>query len=79
MADLGDEWVLLQVRTGEYYTINDVGVRIFKHSRDGISYEELLDMLIQHYDVNKSRLEKDIKIFIEDMERFGLIDVRDPD
>ena len=75
VADLGDEWVLLHVGTGDYYTINEVGVKIFQHARKEVVIEELIDDLFDQYDVGREKLEKDARKFIQEMCQFGLISI----
>lgn len=76
VADLGDEAVLLDPSTGNYYALNEVAARILELATSETTVDMLVKALLDEYDVDRGRLEADVSVFIHDLEAKGLLDVR---
>jgi hypothetical protein len=72
-ADLGAEVALLAVRSGLYYSLADVGVRVWQLIRDGINREDLVSVLLTEYDVEATALERDLDSLLDSLTREGLV------
>jgi hypothetical protein len=72
-ADLGAEVALLAVRSGLYYSLADIGVRVWQLIRDGISREDLVSVLLTEYDVEATGLERDLDSLLDSLTREGLV------
>ena len=48
---LDDEMVLLNLDSGEYFGLNDTGTRVWELLADGRSREEVIDHLIEEFEV----------------------------
>ena len=72
-ADLGGESVLLDPTSGRYFGLNEVGTRIFELLSEPRSVADLVDILVQEYDVGAGRLRRDVEEFVGAMLSRGLI------
>ncbi len=73
--DLGGEAVLLNLKTGRYYGLDEVGTRMWllltQHGRVEAAYRVLLD----EYDVTEDRLQHDLLGFIDELAAHELLHV----
>lgn len=76
VADLGSEAVLLDPSSGSYYGLNEVAARILDLAREETTIDQIVDRLLDEFDVERQRLAADVVTFVEDLEARGLIDVR---
>ena len=67
--DVNDEMVALNLKTGEYYTFNDVGREIWLALTDDKSPSDIVEMVIVKYDTERAAAESDVTDFI-----VGLLD-----
>ena len=72
-ADLGGESVLLDPTSGRYFGLNEVGSRIFELLGEPRSVSELVEILVQEYEVGESRLRADVEAFVSEMMSRGLV------
>jgi hypothetical protein len=70
---LGDETVILHLGSGTYFGLDSVGARIWELISEGKSTLEILDVMLNEYDVSRKDLERDITALINDMLAQGLI------
>ena len=69
---LDGEEVLLQLETGAYFGLNEVGTLIWKLMKDGLSTAEILKMLESEFDVPEIEAAKDFEEFVSQLKRKGL-------
>jgi hypothetical protein len=72
-AELEGEAVLLNVETGIYYGLDEVGTRIWKCLEEGLTREDMVLRLLDEYDVEASALRRDVSEFLATLESNGLI------
>lgn len=70
-----DEVILLDMTSGEYYGLNDVGSRMWTLFQQGQSAQEVLDALVQEYNVSTERLSNDIHQFLRQLQSRGLVEI----
>ena len=75
MADLEGEAVLLNIQTGRYFGLNDVGTTIWTLIQTPRAIEAILQEMIALYDVPELALRADLLRFLTDMEKRNLIRV----
>ena len=75
MADLEGEAVLLNMHTGRYFGLNEVGTSIWSRIAETCTVAEVIDSLQKEYDVPGERLNEDVLAFLETMEKRNLIHV----
>lgn len=72
-ADLGTEVGLLEVRSGLYYSLAEVGVRVWQLIQNGISRDDLVSALLAEYDVEAAELDHDLDTLLRSLIREGLV------
>lgn len=73
VADLGNEAVLLNSESGEYFALNEVASRILELASGETALAHIVTGLMTEFQVERSRLEADVLSFVEELERRGLI------
>lgn len=68
-----DEIILLNLHNGFYYSANEVGSRIWDLCDGTRTINELSTILSEEYDISIDQASADLREFIEDMHREGLI------
>lgn len=72
-ADLGDESVVLDLDSGVYFGLNEVGAFIIERISNPMVVGDLLDALQKHFAVDPERLKTDTLAFLERMQEANLI------
>ena len=67
--------VLLNTRTNQYYLLDDVGARLWGLLREGKTLRVAYQALLEQYEVEPARLEKDILELIGNLEEQGLVEI----
>ncbi len=71
-----DGAALLDIDNGMFYSLNEVGARIWitmETSSTGITLEGIVGALETHYQIPRQRLERDTAKCLEDLQRMKLI------
>ena len=76
-ADLVDEAVILDLKSGVYYGLDEVGARIWALIQEPRVVNEVRDVLLQEYEVDADRCEPDLVAFLRELADQGLVEVRD--
>jgi hypothetical protein len=71
---VGDEGVLLNLRTERYLGLDPVGARMWTVLNDAPSIQAAYDSLLQEYDVEPDRLHKDLDELLGRLVEQGLIE-----
>lgn len=74
-TDLDGEAVILDTDASEYYGLNEVGTRIWTLLQEPRTFEELVDALLEEYDVDRDQCEEDVSELLEQMMEKDLLDV----
>jgi hypothetical protein len=73
---LGEESAILNLNNTVYYGLNPVGARVWTLLQKQRTVGELRDALLDEYDVDAERCERDLIELLEKMRSEGLIQVR---
>ncbi len=65
--NIDDETILLDMKSENYFGINEVGRRVLEILKDGASINTILEQLLDEYEVEKDILEKDIPILLQQL------------
>ena len=77
-TDLGGEEVaILSLKGGTYYGLDEVGARIWGLIQEPKTVEEIRDVLIEEYEVEPERCERDLISLLESLADEGLVEVKD--
>ena len=71
--DLGGEAILLNLDSGQYYGLDEVGSRVWDLLVRQSSLSTICDRLVDEYDVDTRTLENDILSLVGDLARHGLV------
>jgi hypothetical protein len=74
-SNLGGEEVILDLSTGTYYGLNEVGARVWALIETPRSGHEICDRLEAEYDVDRPSLERDVLHLLQEFEAEGLLEV----
>lgn len=77
--ELENEMVLLDLQTGGYYGLNEVGTRIWRELQEGRSPEDIVAALVRDYEIADEQVEQDMRSFLASLEGQGLISVDELD
>lgn len=75
-CELGDEAAILNMKNTVYYGLNPVGACVWSLVQQSRSVREIRDALLEEYDVQAERCERDLLGLLEKMREQGLIEVR---
>jgi coenzyme PQQ synthesis protein D (PqqD) len=74
---LGDESVILNMKNSSYYGLNAVGASVWKLLQQRRRIAELRDAIVDEYDVEAERCERDVLELLDKLRGEGLIQVVD--
>jgi hypothetical protein len=75
-SDLGGEVAILDLKAGVYYGLDAVGVRIWSLIQEPRSVNEIRDILLEEYEVEPERCERDLLGLLRRLAEEGLVEVR---
>ena len=75
VQELQGESVLLNVRSGRYFGLDQVGTRMWAALTTAESLQAAYDALLAEYDVEGERLERDLRALFERLVEHGLLEV----
>lgn len=75
-SEFGDELIILNLRDGVYYGLEDVGARIWQLLQRPISVAALRDALVTEFEVDPTRCEQDVLTLLADLAGKGLVEIR---
>jgi len=78
-SDLAGEQVILNLDSGVYYGLDEVGTRIWDLLNDSRSIDSVVDALHEEYDVERSELQADVMRLVREMMKAGLVVQQDGD
>jgi hypothetical protein len=76
-CDMDGDAVILDLKDGVYYELNSVGARVWGLIQQPRTIDEIRDILLEEYDVERERCERDIQELLRDMAAKGLIDIKE--
>ena len=74
--DQSGQAVILGLKDGIYFELNEVGTRIWQLLQQPRSLQSVLDTLLMEYDVSPTQCEADLIKLARELLRRGLVEVR---
>lgn len=71
------ETVILDLASEEYFSLDEVGTRVWQLMQNPVSLESLKAQLLQEFDVEEATLESDLNELVEVLVGEGLVTVSD--
>ena len=59
--------ILLNLNSGSYYELNDVAHLIVQNLNNSISFKEIKEIVIESFDIEEDKCEKDILSFLQNL------------
>ena len=78
VRELEGESVLLNLDSGHYFGLDDVGTRMWTVLTTSESIQSAYEGLLEEYDVETDRLRRDLEDLADKLVEHGLVDVSDP-
>jgi hypothetical protein len=72
-AELDNEAVLLNIETGVYFGLDEIGTEIWNLLSAGASENEVVEKLLVEYEVSLEQLRADVDEFVMTLESRGLV------
>ena len=76
-SDLNGEAVILSMKNGKYYGLNEVGRSIWNVIKDPTNLEEIQARVMREYEVDEETCRLEVSSFLQKMFCEGLIEVVD--
>jgi len=73
MRELEGESVILDLTSEKYFGLNDIGTRMWQIIEDSDTLQQAYDVLLQEYNVEPKRLQRDMKDLIEQLVASNLL------
>jgi hypothetical protein len=72
---LGDELAMMSLHTGTYFILDKVAARIWERMSNPVAVVDLVEELLELYDVAPNRCEADVLTFLQKLLARGLVRV----
>jgi coenzyme PQQ synthesis protein D (PqqD) len=74
---MGDEVVVLDLNSGTYYGLDELGTRIWTLIEQPMSLRTIREAIMSEYEVDGETCDQDILAFLNKMQAAGLVEVGD--
>jgi hypothetical protein len=64
---VGNETVILDLESGTYFALDNVGARIWLLLEAGKSLLEVCDVIVQEFEVSRDELDRDVLALVRDL------------
>jgi hypothetical protein len=78
VQQVGGEIVLLNLESEAYFGLDEVGARMMNLLNEGNSPAEVVDKLLQEYEVDRETLTQDLLALVEECLTHGLLEIVEP-
>jgi hypothetical protein len=75
-TQLGSEQVMLNLRDGTYYGLDEVGSEIWRLVQQPIRVSDICDAILDAYDVDPGRCREDVIRLLGELMQRGLVELR---
>ncbi|HPQ46505.1 MAG TPA: PqqD family protein [Clostridia bacterium] len=75
LKDMQGEAVLLNLDTGDYYSLNAVGNKIINLTLEDMTVDEIAAELIEIYDIDEKTAKSDINSLINDLINNNILEI----
>jgi hypothetical protein len=73
-VDSGESTVILDEIGEQYFATNPAGSMLWNRLREGTTREDMVDALIERYEIDRSRAEQDVAAYITQLEEVNLLE-----
>ena len=68
-----DEIVILDLNTSLYYSLNEVGARVWELLNEGLAADDVVRRLTEEYDADEKAARKDVEALIKELSQEKLL------
>jgi Coenzyme PQQ synthesis protein D (PqqD) len=76
-CELGGEAVILNLKKGAYYGLDEVGATIWSLIAEPVAVSKILETLLERYEVERGRCRDDLLALLAELRERGLIRIGD--
>jgi hypothetical protein len=73
--EVDSEMVIFNANSEQYFGLDEVGTTIWNYIEQSKDLKVVLNNMVEKYDAEKSTLERDLSIFVKELEKSGLVEV----
>ncbi|HAU68838.1 MAG: PqqD family peptide modification chaperone [Arenicella sp.] len=73
VTSIGEESVLLDVSSGQYFGLNELGTKIIEGLMQSLSLDDILLGIVQEFDVDMDQARVDAENLLSELETAGLV------
>ena len=66
-SDIDGETVMMSIENGKYYGLDDIGSRIWELIERPVKVSDLIDTLLERFDVDRETCERDVLKFLNEL------------
>ena len=74
-SDIDGETVMMSIENGEYYGLDDIGSRIWELIEKPVKVSDLIDTLLERFDVDRETCERDVLKFLNELNEYKILNV----
>jgi len=74
-SDIDGETVMMSIQNGEYYGLDGIGSRIWELIEKPVRVSDLIDTLLEKFDVDRETCEKDVLKFLNELNKDRILEV----
>ena len=74
-CNLDGEAVILSLKTGTYYGLDQVGARIWDLIQEPRTIDSVLEVLLFEFDVDAGQCERDLRLLLGNLSEAGLVEI----
>lgn len=76
-SDLAGESVILNLKTGMYFGLNEVGASVWNLLQEPCAVKDICTQILEEYEVEPEQCERDILALLTEMVESELIEIKD--
>ena len=76
-SEMGGEVIIFSPKSGEYYSLDAVGAKIWALVEKPISVSDISAAIYKEYDVQLEKCDRDVHNFIEGLKAAGLVQINE--
>jgi hypothetical protein len=71
--NLGEDCVMLDLASGTYFGLDEVGARVWQLLAEGKSVSETCEVLAREYDASREQIDADVRLLVDELAANGLV------
>lgn len=72
-TDLDDEIIMMDVTSGQYFNLKEVGASVWKQLEEPKDFNTILDNLLEEFDIDRETCETEVRAFLARMAELEMI------